>query len=260
MADLTTFVATPAAWSAPSLAAQAPTQAAALLRGSAAAARSQNGAGSRSSVSLVAAIGAGVAAYAVARSERRRTQRLAATSEGAADAAAAPCGVCGEGELAGRRSVATGLAGFLGASLAMPAATKAENGYGNAIEIDIKGCQACGGEGIQPCINCKGTGQFKMLSVKEGEAAAQYQYVDCPDCYGVGNRICERCLGTGLPGKQMRGFMRKPQFQKAVGMLRSGNVSIYNIKEYQEEVKRAMNGEEVQSDIKSAGTKRKSLS
>lgn len=246
---MATFVAMGDAWnSAAAVSSVAATSVpqSVLLRGAPNAERPR-GFGASSTQSLVSGAVACVAAAALG--SQRRTRRRAAAEDTAAEdaqdglATQPTCGVCGTANASrwSRRKVGTTLAGLAGAAVSgQPAKAFEASGFGNPIDITFDSCSACASEGLQNCVNCKGTGQFKMLSQRPGEAAIQYQYVDCPDCYGVGQRVCERCLGTGLTGKQLRGFLRKPEYRQIRQVLSDQRLSVYNIKQYQAMVKQAV--------------------
>jgi len=233
--DAAAFVTAPTVVSAPAVAP------AALLRGSAGAQESRGFGSSLSSAAAAAA--ASVAAGAVLGSKSQRRTRCRAAKDDAPEAQPS-CGVCGSNApMRGRRAAGMTLAGFLGAAATTTEAANAEQkgGYASKLQLQFTECQACAGEGINNCINCKGTGQFRLLGQKPGEAQMQYQFVDCPDCFGVGQRVCERCFGTGLPTQQLRGFMRKPEFAVVTRALQEQRVTVYNIKDLQAEVRKAMN-------------------
>jgi len=114
-------------------------------------------------------------------------------------------------------------------------------------------CLNCNGEGFIPCVNCQGTGQFKMLSFNDGNPSGQYQYVDCPDCQGAGNRVCEKCVGTGLPLKKVRGFMRDPDFRKVLGELKGQGVTLNTLPQIKKDVQEAIRMAEERKAAAAAG-------
>lgn len=128
---------------------------------------------------------------------------------------AAACGVCGNfvvGPLRRKFALMSGIAASI---------TTANSQVRAEIVQQLQtACAECGGDGTVQCVTCKGSGQFKMLSFREGSPEAQYQFVDCPECNGVGILICPRCYGTGLPPKKLKGFLKDEAFKKVRDQLR----------------------------------------
>merc|ERR1740121_2556163 len=79
-----------------------------------------------------------------------------------------------------------------------------------------------------------------------------YQYTECPDCYGAGTKICDICLGTGLPKQRLVGFLRDPAFRQYVARIRQGRVDVDNVKEIQAEIQEMVALQERNKALKKA--------
>lgn len=65
--------------------------------------------------------------------------------------------------------------------------------------VRCKSCHGKGGEDVQTCQHCHGTGVITEVHTRMG-MVLQQQYM-CPYCHGQGkhiNKVCEDCHGTGL--------------------------------------------------------------
>ena len=49
-----------------------------------------------------------------------------------------------------------------------------------------------------------------------------YEFVECPQCFGRGVRVCGVCFGTGL--RNVRGLLRRPEATLMVAKMRNGEL------------------------------------
>ena len=49
-----------------------------------------------------------------------------------------------------------------------------------------------------------------------------YEFVECPNCFGRGARVCGVCFGTGL--KNVRGLLRRPEATGLVSKMQHGEL------------------------------------
>lgn len=119
-------------------------------------------------------------------------------------------------------------------------ATGLRSARAEMVSVNETRCEDCAGEGYIQCLTCRGSGQLKMLGIREGSPEAQYQFVDCPDCDGIGTRLCPRCYGTGLPAKKLKGFLRDPVFKKVLYRLKRQKIDLDTLPKLKEEVKEAV--------------------
>ncbi len=53
-------------------------------------------------------------------------------------------------------------------------------------------------------------------------AKDSYEFVECPQCFGRGVRVCGVCFGTGL--RNVRGLLRRPEATLMVAKMRNGEL------------------------------------
>mmetsp|Transcript_10769 Transcript_10769/g.24602 ORF Transcript_10769/g.24602 Transcript_10769/m.24602 type:complete len:242 (+) Transcript_10769:97-822(+) len=155
-------------------------------------------------------------------STRRRARRVARHAQAHDDAE----------EGASRRSVAA--AGF---SLA---AALSNGKAAHARKVDVGNeCNVCKGGGLIVCGTCNGTGQFRILNTNssDGKMSMQYQFYDCPECRALGELCCPACYATGLPNRELKGFLRNPDYIEATQFIKNVGVSPENLPEYQKLIK-----------------------
>ena len=69
----------------------------------------------------------------------------------------------------------------------------------------------------EPVIIC-----FLGASWCRKRAKDTYEFVECPQCFGRGVRVCGVCFGTGL--RNVRGLLRRPEATLMVAKMRNGEL------------------------------------
>lgn len=86
---------------------------------------------------------------------------------------------------------------------------------------------------------CDGTGQYRLWGTKY-EKTSQRQYLTCPECNGVGELVCQKCSGTGLPGAKLKGLMRDPIFAKVAYRLKKQRIDVNTVDKMRVDVRKAV--------------------
>ncbi len=55
-----------------------------------------------------------------------------------------------------------------------------------------------------------------------GRSKDTYEFVECPNCFGRGVRVCGVCFGTGL--RNVRGLLRRPEATGLVEKMQHGEL------------------------------------
>mmetsp|Transcript_64458 Transcript_64458/g.203774 ORF Transcript_64458/g.203774 Transcript_64458/m.203774 type:complete len:257 (+) Transcript_64458:1-771(+) len=165
-----------------------------------------------------------------------------AAAEGTAKATAAKegnaglmCGPCGGLPLGRRNQLA-----LLGGLAAAPSAAWAEGTTPGTTPVTKTNCIDCAGEGFIQCRTCKGSGSFKLFGLRAQTEGNITQFVDCPECNGVGVKLCVHCFGTGLPSTKLKGFMRDQGFKKVLYRLKRQKIDLDTLPKMKDEVKEAV--------------------
>ena len=53
-------------------------------------------------------------------------------------------------------------------------------------------------------------------------AKDSYEFVECPNCFGRGVRVCGVCFGTGM--RNVRGLLRRPEATLLVQKMQHGEL------------------------------------
>eukprot|EP00930_Biecheleria_cincta_P030417 TRINITY_DN21071_c0_g1_i2.p1 TRINITY_DN21071_c0_g1~~TRINITY_DN21071_c0_g1_i2.p1 ORF type:complete len:318 (+),score=68.51 TRINITY_DN21071_c0_g1_i2:84-956(+) len=125
---------------------------------------------------------------------------------------------------------------------------------GKKYYVDMTRCLICVGAGLTTCVGCEGTGQTRMLGRKDEDRGlmARDQYRECPDCGGLGEQICAKCYGTGMPADKLRGFMRDPKFAKVLFRLKRQRVDVNTVDKIQRDIKQAIAAAENRKEKRAA--------
>ncbi|CAJ1358579.1 unnamed protein product [Effrenium voratum] len=138
------------------------------------------------------------------------------------------------------------------ASLALPSALVAgAPAYAEYEIIDLRGraengCIECGTSGLVNCNMCEGTGQYRTWGTPQERTPVQ-QYLTCPECNGLGEKVCQKCGGTGLPAKKLKGLLRDPIFAKVAFRLKRQRVDVNTVDKMKADVRKAVAAAEKRS-------------